>query len=399
MIYESKVPASSVTNLEELFSGPAMISYAQNREDVMVYRALKALGKGTYIDVGAGDPVNDSVTKYFYDQGWSGINIEPHPVRFQALKEQRTRDINLQSVLSDCVKECEFYYFEHADFSTYNSGESIFELQKIYPRLASKYVLCRFDAKSVIARKNPEGVISTWRTICQEFPDYQLVIKAIDLEKNASQELLELIRNTPRVLLIDEAVTPQINDALTSNARCYISLHRAEGLGLNILEAIFADVPAVFTNYSGLADELVGIGFAVDYQLTKIGNDAGPYPSDGLWAEPDLEHASKQLRAALNQVESGAWLNNQGSRSKFVGDFLQVNSATAIALVAQMMESVSLIERKFPLQSHLQFKDSRNVFLLKVHAFFKPAWSLLPLNLRIRLNQHILKIATAFIKE
>ncbi len=280
-----------------------------------------------------------------------------------------------------------------------NSGESIFELQKIYPRLASKYVLCRFDAKSVIARKNPEGVISTWRTICQEFPDYQLVIKAIDLEKNASQELLELIRNTPRVLLIDEAVTPQINDALTSNARCYISLHRAEGLGLNILEAIFADVPAVFTNYSGLADELVGIGFAVDYQLTKIGNDAGPYPSDGLWAEPDLEHASKQLRAALNQVESGAWLNNQGSRSKFVGDFLQVNSATAIALVAQMMESVSLIERKFPLQSHLQFKDSRNVFLLKVHAFFKPAWSLLPLNLRIRLNQLILKIATAFIKE
>ena len=122
MIYESKVPASSVTNLEELFSGPAMISYAQNREDVMVYRALKALGKGTYIDVGAGDPVNDSVTKYFYDQGWSGINIEPHPVRFQALKEQRTRDINLQSVLSDCVKECEFYHFEHTDFSTYNSG-------------------------------------------------------------------------------------------------------------------------------------------------------------------------------------------------------------------------------------------------------------------------------------
>ena len=47
MIYESKVPASSVTNLEELFSGPAMISYAQNREDVMVYRELKAFGKGT----------------------------------------------------------------------------------------------------------------------------------------------------------------------------------------------------------------------------------------------------------------------------------------------------------------------------------------------------------------
>jgi len=46
------------------------ISYAQNHEDVLLYRALKGVGKGFYIDVGANDPEEDSVTKAFYDRGW-----------------------------------------------------------------------------------------------------------------------------------------------------------------------------------------------------------------------------------------------------------------------------------------------------------------------------------------
>ena len=53
------------------------ISYAQNFEDVILRRALKDIEKGFYVDVGAHDPVIDSVTKAFYDLGWRGINIEP----------------------------------------------------------------------------------------------------------------------------------------------------------------------------------------------------------------------------------------------------------------------------------------------------------------------------------
>src|SRR3954468_25082326 len=77
------------------------ISYAQNFEDVMLHRALKGVANGFYIDVGASDPVLDSVTKAFYDRGWTGINIEPEPEAFQKLCEARRRDINLRVAAGD----------------------------------------------------------------------------------------------------------------------------------------------------------------------------------------------------------------------------------------------------------------------------------------------------------
>lgn len=71
------------------------LTYAQNFEDVLLWRALQHVKNGFYIDVGANDPVLHSVTKAFYDHGWSGINIEPMPSYHQVFEQQRPRDINL----------------------------------------------------------------------------------------------------------------------------------------------------------------------------------------------------------------------------------------------------------------------------------------------------------------
>jgi FkbM family methyltransferase len=71
------------------------ISYAQNNEDVLLWRALGHVQDGFYIDVGASDPVEHSVTRAFYDAGWHGINIEPLPAHIEAFEEQRPRDLNL----------------------------------------------------------------------------------------------------------------------------------------------------------------------------------------------------------------------------------------------------------------------------------------------------------------
>lgn len=70
-------------------------SYAQFFEDLVLYCALKDVDKGFYIDVGANDPTFCSVTKFFYDRGWRGINIEPLPDKCALLAELRLRDINL----------------------------------------------------------------------------------------------------------------------------------------------------------------------------------------------------------------------------------------------------------------------------------------------------------------
>ncbi|WP_323140219.1 FkbM family methyltransferase [Massilia phyllosphaerae] len=73
------------------------LSYAQNNEDVLLWRAIGDVdpASGFYIDVGASDPVEHSVTKAFYDAGWRGINIEPLPAHAAAFAEQRPRDLNL----------------------------------------------------------------------------------------------------------------------------------------------------------------------------------------------------------------------------------------------------------------------------------------------------------------
>jgi FkbM family methyltransferase len=78
-----------------------MISYAQNREDVLLHRVLANCRYRYYVDVGAGHPTIHSVTRYFHDQGWQGVNIEPRPEMHRLLCLSRTRDVNLRVGIAD----------------------------------------------------------------------------------------------------------------------------------------------------------------------------------------------------------------------------------------------------------------------------------------------------------
>lgn len=114
---------------------PRFLSHAQNREDVRLHRAFPG-GTGFYIDVGAADPVEYSVTKSLYDLGWHGINIEPQSYYFERLWADRPRDINLQICLSDRAGETTLYEAPtHRGFSTINPAvASAMASQKIESR-------------------------------------------------------------------------------------------------------------------------------------------------------------------------------------------------------------------------------------------------------------------------
>jgi FkbM family methyltransferase len=91
---------------------PPMITYAQNLEDVLIRRALSDIERGYYVDVGAFHPVVDSVTCWFYSQGWSGINVEPNP-RFNALlRDARPHDLNLAAAVSGTTGEIELHLLD-----------------------------------------------------------------------------------------------------------------------------------------------------------------------------------------------------------------------------------------------------------------------------------------------
>jgi FkbM family methyltransferase len=85
----------------------SFVSYAQNFEDVLLHRVFGGQETGFYVDVGAYHPVDGSVTKAFYDLGWSGINLEPGAV-FDVLAAARPRDVNLRMAALDRTGEVAF---------------------------------------------------------------------------------------------------------------------------------------------------------------------------------------------------------------------------------------------------------------------------------------------------
>lgn len=99
----------------------AMISYAQNFEDVILNRVFGERSTGFYIDVGAMDPLDGSVTKHFYDRGWRGINIEPDERFYRRLVEARPRDINLNVALGNAVEKKSLYVFDVQGLATFNT--------------------------------------------------------------------------------------------------------------------------------------------------------------------------------------------------------------------------------------------------------------------------------------
>ena len=106
------------------------VSYAQNFEDVMLWRALKQVRNGFYIDVGANHPIKESVTKAFYDHGWTGINIEPEEQLYNLLKQARPRDINLNVAISANTKLIDFYVSKHRGLHTTSEAASNFLKKK-----------------------------------------------------------------------------------------------------------------------------------------------------------------------------------------------------------------------------------------------------------------------------
>jgi len=94
------------------------ISYAQNFEDVMLWRALKRVEHGFYVDVGANDPDLHSVTKAFYERGWRGINVEPVPQWAAQLRNRRPEDVNLQLAAAARPGELMLYELPDTGLST-----------------------------------------------------------------------------------------------------------------------------------------------------------------------------------------------------------------------------------------------------------------------------------------
>jgi len=109
------------------------LSYAEFFEDYILHLLLHDVENGFYVDVGAFHSSIASVTKYFYENEWTGVNIEPEYPKFQELKQARLRDMNVNCGCGSEEKELEFYVFDGmstCDSETINSPEWSLAKQK-----------------------------------------------------------------------------------------------------------------------------------------------------------------------------------------------------------------------------------------------------------------------------
>jgi len=164
-----------------------MMSYAQNREDVVLARCFPE-ATGFYIDVGAANPVYHSVTKWFSSRGWNGVNIEPHPEFFKLIQADRPTEINVNAAIS--AEEGELVYFE-----VLNS----IGCSTVNPELAQQY---RNQGTEILERVVRTVTLTQ---VCEQHVRGPIDFLKIDAEGHELKvlESMDFQRWQPKVLLIE----------------------------------------------------------------------------------------------------------------------------------------------------------------------------------------------------
>ena len=165
-----------------------------------------------------------------------------------------------------------------------------------------------FDYLST-ARKNPIGAIESFERAFDGAADAHLVLKAHNPHRHpeAAARVREAAARNPRVRLIERSLPEADKNALIAACDCYLSLHRSEGIGLTIAEAMYFARPVIATGWSGNLELMNGTNsYAVDYSLRPVGEHAWPYRPSGEWAEPSLDHAAELMRHVLASPDEAA---------------------------------------------------------------------------------------------
>jgi glycosyltransferase involved in cell wall biosynthesis len=159
--------------------------------------------------------------------------------------------------------------------------------------------LFTFDFFSTARRKNPVGLVEAYTRAFEPGDGAQLVIKTFngDVKPESLAQLERAAAGRADVRVIDRFLPVEQKDALLARADAYVSLHRSEGFGLSLAEAMLLGKPVIATGYSGNLQFMTPANsWLAGYELTRVGEGVEMYPPDALWAEPDLGHAAELMR-------------------------------------------------------------------------------------------------------
>lgn len=177
-------------------------------------------------------------------------------------------------------------------------------------------VLVLADALSSLSRKNPMGAIDAFRLAFGSDEGCRLVIKVrnLDPESRDAQQLVAAATEATNIDLLDQTLSKAEHVQLIASADVLVSLHRAEGFGLGLAEAMVCGVPVIATGWSGNLTFCDAKSTSlIEYNLIPVSDAAGPYSIPGaLWADPNLKVAADALTRLRDDRSHAEILAAQG---------------------------------------------------------------------------------------
>jgi glycosyltransferase involved in cell wall biosynthesis len=186
-----------------------------------------------------------------------------------------------------------------------------------------------FDFLSVFERKNPVALVESFRSAFPPGEGPILVIKSINGDRRPEEweRLRAAAAGHPDIKLIDGYVSADRKRSMMSSCNCYVSLHRSEGFGITMAEAMSLGKPVIATAYSGNLEFMTTENsYLVPYTLIPIGAASEPYPAEARWAAPDLESAARLMREVYEDPEGA---RRKGTRAR--NDVLELHGPHARA--------------------------------------------------------------------
>jgi glycosyltransferase involved in cell wall biosynthesis len=181
--------------------------------------------------------------------------------------------------------------------------------------------LCFFDCRSYIMRKNPQAVVECFRRLLAARPFVRtcIVVKlhGVEFASAAIKDFLASLHDLrDRAVMLDSTMPETEVHNLIRCCDSFISLHRSEGYGLALAEAMYLGLPVVGTGYSGNMDFMTPENsFVIGNHLVPVPPGAYPHAEDQYWAEPDLDEATARMIELIDDPAAGRVVGARGSRS------------------------------------------------------------------------------------
>lgn len=183
---------------------------------------------------------------------------------------------------------------------------------------ASRYTfLFTFNMMSVMERKNPLGLIRAFRQAFSADEPVSLVLKSSFGDRHPEQmHQMRAAAEGASIRIIDELYSSDEVLSLMDACDAYVSLHRSEGLGLTMAEAMLMGKPVIATRHSGNVDFMDDTNsLLVDCDLAPLGRDIPPYGAELEWANPSESHAAQLMRSLYDDQDGAKILGQAAMRS------------------------------------------------------------------------------------